>query len=266
MPYYTIQTDTALSQNQVKALQGYGSVRDLSDVVSVNTVRDQVITLLRATLDSMKPVGANRELNPNHLLYHIYSNPAYITPPTETGVDRSRVWLEKLFEFNRDIGSNTQISQSDKAYYDLVRKDYPLDLNQIVEAPIAPRDVPIERTPSLSYGCGQIVPGAGNLSPTIGYEGERIIILISGVVKDLSENGTYPTYFLFNQACNLHATLDNLIKTLQAPPPGVNGQRIGEIQATLASRPILYRTDDGVGSGELIGFTITIDYNYTLGE
>ena len=214
----------------------------------------------------MKPVSADRELNPDHLLYHIYSNPSYITPPTETGIDRSKAWLEKLFEFNRDIGGNTQISQADKTYYDLVRKDYPIDLNQIIESPIAPSSVETERTPSLSYGCGRFGPVEGTLTPTIGYESERIVILISGVVKDRSDNGTYPSFFLFNQACDLDLTLDNLVKTLQAPPPSISGQTIGEIKAKVESRPLLYRTDDGVSSGEMIGFTITIDYNYREGE
>ena len=266
MAYYTIQSSTPLSSIQLKALQGYGMVRDLSSVVEVNTVREQVLTLLRETLDTMKPIGANRELNPKHLLYHIYSNATYITPPTESGIDRSRVWLEKIFEFNRDIAGNTQISQADKAYYDLVRRDYPVDLNQIVESPVSPRQVSDERTPSLSYGCAQIGPIQGTLSPSIGYDGERLIFFISGVVKDRSENGTYPSYFIFTQACNLHATIDNLVKTLHAPPPEVNGQHIGEIRSTVASRPLLYKTDDGVGSGELIGFTITTDYSYQLGE
>ena len=262
MNYYTLQTDTALSPSELAQLQALGITRDLTSAVRVNTVRDQVLTLLRETLDTLKPVNVNRELNPNHALSHIYAT--YIAEPTETGVAKSKVWLQRIFEFERDIETNATVTQSDKDYYDLVKKSYPVNLNQIIEAPIAPNQVEIERTPSISFGCGQFGPTATDLVPLVGYESERIIILVSGIVKDKSENGTYPSYYVFTQACNLHATIDNLVKTIQAPP-SVNGQTIGEIKAKVESRPLLYRTDDGVSSGEMIGFTITIDYNYTEG-
>ena len=239
----------------------------------MNIVRSQVYRLFTRAISKLKPVDAEGNLNPEHLLNAIYTK--YITAPTETDpIEKADQWLQRIYDFENGISNNnTQFSdvsyswlqnnpqgkivtEADDIHYNQIREIYPSNINLIAESVISPVNLSADdtRTPAIFYRMGAVRPHFGEGQTNT--RSETITLIIYAVIKDTSENEKYKNRTLFTASNNLTDALYNAVIDIKSD----DSARYGGIEVEFVSRPLR----EGTGSGEIIRFDISITYDYYI--
>ena len=266
MFHYQLTTTNSISDTDRTAIEGIVGpfiLLDVTDSIAANTFRDKVLEVFTTVIGSLRPVGSDKELNQVHPLYHIYTK--YITPPTETGMERSTKWFEKIEVFERDIEANQAISQADADFYNLVKRQYPTNLNSISESPITATETKPLRSPALSYEVGAINE---NQTAAFNVVGETLLIRMKGIAFDKTQqilnlpphnDWSNPKKTLFRQSWDLSATVVNLVKQMQTQ--GIpDGDKIGELKTLTTSLPLPSK----VSEGKEIQFNVVLNWSYSI--